>query len=381
MSYERRLQVPVNSDTDMESPFLSLPPTPGPLKDKEKGVDFTGRVIPGVPEIELDADYQQQLERAICAEVCAEYQSKNFMFKEAGSSKDRPNEILEAINLNAADELQSNAGHNSDSDSVASSKRVRKCRAQKKHQHSRELKELGDFKRAVLIEDAIHREKKGRHRYCSVNTPPALLNIVTPSLECDCSCPLTDNAAAVGNISQAVTQIPKDSYLGQLMINVGKLDKACHCPDPSSSSSSSGSSSSSSSSAGTSSHGHRHRHSRSSSWGSRRRRHRHSKNKRWHNRHHSPAELAKPIKPETYNGSERIQDFTCFMHEATDYIQTARIKPECQVLVTARFLEGKAQNFYMQRVAKQVEEWSLQAFFAGLFNDIFHFSRPLNSIS
>jgi len=60
------------------------------------------------------------------------------------------------------------------------------------------------------------------------------------------------------------------------------------------------------------------------------------------------------------------------VHEATDYIQTARIKPERQVLVTARFLEGKARNFYMQRVAKRVEEWSLQAFFAGLFNDIFH---------
>jgi len=73
--------------------------------------------------------------------------------------------------VNAADELQSNAGHNSDSDSVASSKQVQKRRAQKKHRHSRELKELGDFKCAVLIEDAIHRDKEGRHRYFSVNTP------------------------------------------------------------------------------------------------------------------------------------------------------------------------------------------------------------------
>ena len=123
---------------------------------------------------------------------------------------------------------------------------------------------------------------------------------------------------------------------------------------------------SSSSSGSTSSRSRGHRRRRPASH--HRRGHR---NRRRHSRS-SSKELIKPLKPEKYSGAEKIQDFTRFVAECKDYIETAHVKPHRHVLVISRFLEGKAMTFYMQRVAKNVSEWTLQSFFGALFNEIFH---------
>ncbi|KDR81054.1 hypothetical protein GALMADRAFT_207930 [Galerina marginata CBS 339.88] len=343
--YCRRLQATAEADVHTEN----RAPTPGPsnLKDKGKGVDLRGQEIPGVPQEELEPEYQKAVELGIRDQARRATETE---------TRAEPNDEPEVFKRAQADELaeelaaQEQAG---DSDSVTSSRRARKRRAQKKHGDECRAGEADAFTRIAVLEAENAQLRRSQSEAFRRSVPVPNVHASTdPGLAWDTlNRPQTNNYAGVRGHSQAVAQVPEDSYLGRLLNEVGDLDSGP-----------SDSSSSSSSSAGS----RRRQSSNGSRSRGRGRRSRHKKQKRAAHK-----ELAKPVKPEKYNGSEKIQEFTRFVHECKDYIQTAWIKPRRQVLVVSRFLEGKAITFYLLRVAKDSKNWTLKDFFSALFNDIF----------
>jgi hypothetical protein len=56
------------------------------------------------------------------------------------------------------------------------------------------------------------------------------------------------------------------------------------------------------------------------------------------------------------------------------YIEDNRIKPKRRAFALSYFLDGKAYDFYVQKVARNEEDWTLEEFYTELFN----FCFPLN---
>ncbi|PIL26324.1 hypothetical protein GSI_12080 [Ganoderma sinense ZZ0214-1] len=152
-------------------------------------------------------------------------------------------------------------------------------------------------------------------------------------------------------------------------------------PSPSPESSSSGSDSSddsdpssdeSSSSSGSSSrrsrrHRHKHRH------GSKKRR---SSRKHKHGKRRSSATVPvlKPVEPEKYFGNPDLAEFHRFISQAQDYLDGYRVKPRKHGSVIARFLDGRAHEFYVNTVSRNSKEWPFKKILVGLFNYCF----PIN---
>ena len=82
-------------------------------------------------------------------------------------------------------------------------------------------------------------------------------------------------------------------------------------------------------------------------------------------------ERVKPIKPEPYDGSPDLDNFTRYVHEVIDYIKAGRVQDDRQVIVAGRFLTGKAQRYYLHEVSATAAYWTIHQFFYGLFNDSF----------
>ncbi|KIM39169.1 hypothetical protein M413DRAFT_12446 [Hebeloma cylindrosporum] len=80
------------------------------------------------------------------------------------------------------------------------------------------------------------------------------------------------------------------------------------------------------------------------------------------------------LKPKHYNGDLDARAFHQFMKKSTAYLEDNQIKAKCTVIALFYYLDGKAYDFYIQKVVQNEEEWTAEEFFTELFN----FCFPLN---
>lgn len=177
--------------------------------------------------------------------------------------------------------------------------------------------------------------------------------------------------------SRPVNQIPKDSYLGAALRDIGRNSRSRSKGDdsPYSSDSSSGGSESSSngdnsdnSESDTSSTGS------SSSDNRRRKNNRHGRNHRRRNKsssHVKSKNLIKPIAPTKYNGQADPRLFHRFVRESGAYLRDGKVKRNRQVFLLSYYLTDKAYDFYTQKVASNEGYWTLKQFYVELFNFCF----------
>jgi hypothetical protein len=84
--------------------------------------------------------------------------------------------------------------------------------------------------------------------------------------------------------------------------------------------------------------------------------------------------LLKPIAPKEYDGLPDARNYHRFITEGTDYVMTGKVAVHRRVFVLSYYLSGRAYDFYTQKVAINVYEWTLQDFFEEMFNYCF----PIN---
>jgi hypothetical protein len=165
--------------------------------------------------------------------------------------------------------------------------------------------------------------------------------------------------------SRPAAQIVPDSSLGVALGNVARMAEDPDSSDPDESSSDFESSIHSMSTRSYSS-------SRS-----RRRRHRRSKHrakKRHGGRRSSKGarNSIKPIPPKDYDGAADSRAYHRFVMEGEAYLRDGRVPKERHIRILAYYLDGKAYNFYMQKVTSDdPNNWDLHKFFTELFNYCF----------
>ena len=113
----------------------------------------------------------------------------------------------------------------------------------------------------------------------------------------------------------------------------------------------------------------------SSSRSRRRRRSSRKRSKKGARRHrkrsHSSTTI-KPIPPKSYDGTADSRAYHRFVMEGQVYLRDGKVPRECQIRILAYHLDGKAYNFYMQKVASDdPSNWNLHKFFTELFNYCF----------
>jgi hypothetical protein len=81
--------------------------------------------------------------------------------------------------------------------------------------------------------------------------------------------------------------------------------------------------------------------------------------------------LLKPIPPKKYDREANAETFTCLVNEFRMYVNMGRVLPEYQVLMVSYQLEGRARDFYNQKVVPSNRTWRMGEFFNGLFEFVF----------
>ena len=173
--------------------------------------------------------------------------------------------------------------------------------------------------------------------------------------------------------SRPVTQIAPKSSLGVALNNIAlkhgnrvhlRKSKGEDSTSPSESSSDSESSDNSDNSKSTRSHGSYRSKRRHNS-----KRH-HKRNSRERPKKHRTS--IKPIPPKDYDGSANPRSYHRFVMEGEAYLRDGKVHKERQIRILAHHLDGKAYDFYMQKVASDdPHNWSLHKFFTELFNYCF----------
>ena len=79
----------------------------------------------------------------------------------------------------------------------------------------------------------------------------------------------------------------------------------------------------------------------------------------------------KPILPKDYDGLSDPRLYHRFVSKSDSYICNGKVNQNRQIWAVAYRLEGKAYDFYMQKVADNKEEWMLHEFYVKLFNYCF----------
>ena len=79
------------------------------------------------------------------------------------------------------------------------------------------------------------------------------------------------------------------------------------------------------------------------------------------------------LKPRTYPGVLATRDNPYrFVMEGEAYVRDGKVSRERQIRILAHYLDGKAYDFYMQKVASDnPNNWTLYKFFTELFNYCF----------
>jgi hypothetical protein len=80
----------------------------------------------------------------------------------------------------------------------------------------------------------------------------------------------------------------------------------------------------------------------------------------------------KPIPPKNYDGAADLRSYHRFVMEGEAYLRDGRVQKERKIRILAHYLDGKAYQFYMQKVAPDdPHNWSLHEFITELFNHCF----------
>lgn len=94
-------------------------------------------------------------------------------------------------------------------------------------------------------------------------------------------------------------------------------------------------------------------------------------------RHHKKSlkkedESIKLIPPKEYSGKVDIRSYQRFIMESEAYLRDGKVRKERQLRILAHFLNGKAYDFYVQKVASDnPNNWDLYKFFTELYNYCF----------
>jgi hypothetical protein len=95
------------------------------------------------------------------------------------------------------------------------------------------------------------------------------------------------------------------------------------------------------------------------------------KTKKKKRRNHAKPSI-KPIPPTRYDGTVDIRSYYRFIREGEAYLEDGNVEPKRQIRILAHFLDGKAYDFYMQKVAPEnPNDWDLHRFFTELYNYCF----------
>lgn len=81
--------------------------------------------------------------------------------------------------------------------------------------------------------------------------------------------------------------------------------------------------------------------------------------------------MLKVFKPKHYNGDPDAHAYHKFVKESNAYIEDNKIKAKCHAFALSYFLDGKAYDFYVQKVSHNKEDWTLDEFYTELFNFCF----------
>ena len=77
----------------------------------------------------------------------------------------------------------------------------------------------------------------------------------------------------------------------------------------------------------------------------------------------------KPILPKEYDRSVNLRSYYCFVREGEAYLKDGKVHDERQLRILVYYLEGKAYNFYVQKVAlEDPKNLNLHKFFMELYN-------------
>ena len=167
--------------------------------------------------------------------------------------------------------------------------------------------------------------------------------------------------------SRPAAQIVPDSSLG---VALGRLAQNNEGPDDS------GPDDPDDSSSGCDSSYSRSTRSRSRSGSRRRRRRRSKRRSKRRSRHRGKGSrksgTIKPIAPKDYDGEPNARAYHRFVMEGEAYLRDGKVTRERQIRILAHYLDGKAYDFYMQKVATDnPNNWTLHKFFTELFNYCF----------
>ena len=166
--------------------------------------------------------------------------------------------------------------------------------------------------------------------------------------------------------SRPVAQLPKDSYLGLTLRNIGRSHSARRVPPdggetPSSSEPSSSEEYSESDSSYSEERPRRRRDNMHGRNGRRRRKSSGSSSKL----------VIKPIAPKEYSGGADARAYHRFVRESEAYLRDGKVKGRRRIFLLSHYLTNKAYDFYTQKVANDEANWTLTQFYEELFNYCF----------
>ena len=79
----------------------------------------------------------------------------------------------------------------------------------------------------------------------------------------------------------------------------------------------------------------------------------------------------KPVPPVVYKGEPELVTFQRFVSESISYIEDGNVPRRDEVRIISRFTDGPAQRFVQRRVFGHWQDWTLESFFRGLFDEVF----------
>ena len=82
--------------------------------------------------------------------------------------------------------------------------------------------------------------------------------------------------------------------------------------------------------------------------------------------------MIKPIPPKNYDGAADARMYHRFVMEGEAYLRDGKVQKERQIRILAHYLDGRAYDFYMQKVASDdPKNWNIHKFYTELFNFCF----------
>jgi hypothetical protein len=80
--------------------------------------------------------------------------------------------------------------------------------------------------------------------------------------------------------------------------------------------------------------------------------------------------VSKVFEPKHYNGDADARAYHRFVKESSAYVKDNRIKAKRRAFALSYFLDGKAYDFYIQKVSRNEEDWTLEEFYTELFTAV-----------